>query len=172
MKMSLSCKKRQNASFSLNQKIKKDKNLKLALICGLLISLMGCSNSNQIGKKDKENINIILQTIVTQKNNLVIDDFIYIHVMDLDDIHYRYDDNSKPEKINTTGAYEIKLKSSNNYIYIHAYMTDEDNKLGFVYNKETMKSFDKFYFTDKEGDRLKYYNVKDDYINDEILDNY
>lgn len=171
MKMSLSCNKRQSASFSLNQKRKKEKNLIFALICGLLISLLGCGNSNQISKKDKYNISTILQTIVTQKK-FVIDEFIYVHVMDLDDIHYCHDADSKPEKINTTGAYEIKLKSSNNYIYIHAYMTDKEKKFGFIYNKETMQKFDAFYFTNKTGDRLKYHNVDKDFLNDEILTNY
>lgn len=143
----------------------------MLLILGMAICISGCNSSNQINKKDKENINTILQTIVTQKKNFIIDELIYIHVMELDDIHYCYSADSKPEKIITTGAYEIKLKSSNNYIYVHAYMK-EGKKFGFVYNKETMQKYDAFYFTNKNGDRLKYHDIDKDYLNNEIIINF
>lgn len=153
--------------------------IKIAVLLSLAILISACSsnlrNNNNASAEDKEYILRGLNDL-TENSNMIINEIIYIHKIDISEGLYIYDATFH-EHIKPDAAYEIKMNIAENgndyYIYDYFYIDDNDESLkkydGIDYNHETLLKSDKYYFVDENDNRLDYIDIDRKWIEENIM---
>lgn len=153
--------------------------IKIVVLLSLAILISACSsnlrNNNNASAEDKEYILRGLNDL-TENSNMIINEIIYIHKIDISDGLYIYDATFH-EHIKPDAAYEIKMNIAENgndyYIYDYFYIDDNDESLkkydGIINNHETLLKSDKSYFVDENDNRLDYIDIDKKWIEENIM---
>lgn len=154
--------------------------IKIAILLSLVILVSACSSNSHSSNdnsfaEDKEYILRGLNDL-TENSNMIINEIIYIHKIDISDGLYIYDATFH-EHIKPDAAYEIKMNIAENgnnyYIYDYFYIDDNDESLkkydGIINNHETLLKSDKYYFVDENDNRLDYIDIDRKWIEENIM---
>lgn len=149
------------------------KIIKISVLICMLLVISACSSfsTKSIATEDDKNNIITELNRLCERNEMVINEIIYIHKIDVSDEIYMH---GSPEKIKTDAAYEMKIHITGNgkslYLYDYFYFDGNYEKnYGISNNRETMTESDKFYFVDKNDNRLNYAEIDSNWIEENIM---